>query len=202
MNKRHLHHLWTRFRVIKPWYFLALTVVSGSICAISLRDNYKHMVILRNDVYAADKANGDVMGALNNLRNYVYAHMNTDLATGPDAVYPPIQLKYTYDRLVAAEAARVTAVNTQIYSQAQALCEQLDPVDFSGKNRVPCITDYVNTHGTKPQPVPDALYKFSFISPKWSPDLAGWSLVITIITAILTSVAFIAQRWFKKNVAT
>jgi hypothetical protein len=173
-------------------------VVSGIFCAFALRANNQHMVKLRDAVYHADSTGKGLDTALTNLRSYVYAHMNTDLAGGPDAVYPPLQLKFTYDRLVTAESNRVAAVNSQIYTQAQAYCEQQNPTDFSGRNRVPCITAYVNAHGVKPAAVPDSLYKFNFISPKWSPDHAGWSMIIAFTSAILALLLYLLQRWYKQ----
>jgi hypothetical protein len=200
MDKKKLHHFWRRFRLLKPWYFFVVTGVFVTICVFSLRNNYQQMVVLRNDVYQADKNNGNVSQALNDLRSYVYAHMNTNLSTGADTVYPPIQLKYTYDRLVAAEAARVSAANSQIYTDAQHYCEQLYPNSFSGGPRVPCITSYVSGHGIKAQTIPDGLYKFSFISPTWSPDLAGWSMVIAALSGFLTVLLLLVRRWFKVSV--
>lgn len=199
MNKRHLHHVWTIFRYLKPWYFLVLAVIFGLMSINALRTNNEQMVRLRDAVYSADQNDGDVSTALDNLRSFVNAHMNTTLTT-PDGVYPPIQLKYTYDRLVQAESSTVNAANTQIYTQAQAYCEQQDPVDFSGHNRVPCIESYVTSHGATAQPIPDDLYKFSFASPAWSPDLAGWSLVVTALSVLLFVVTFIIDRWFKREV--
>src|SRR5487761_1522488 len=100
MDKKQLHHFWTELRPVRPQYFLALAVVSGVVCVFSLRANNEHMIQLRNAVYQADKSSSNVEVALQNLREYVYGHMNTALAAGPTAVPPPIQLKYTYDRLV------------------------------------------------------------------------------------------------------
>jgi hypothetical protein len=194
MNKRHWHHYWRKLKLLRPWYFLALAGFFGIICIFSLRGNYQHMVKLRSAVYAADKSGNNVSPALNDLRSYVYAHMNTNLATS-DGVYPPIQLKYTYDRLVKAETGRVASVNSQVYTQAQAYCEQQDPVDFSGHNRVPCIDNYVSVHGAKAQSIPDALYKFDFASPRWSPDLAGWSLIVTIASLAFGGVLLALKRW-------
>jgi hypothetical protein len=99
MNKRHLHHVWRLYRKASPWYFLAALLVFGVICLVSLRHNNEEMVRLRTAVYTADQGNGNVEGALRTLRTYVYSHMNTSLASGPNAVHPPIQLKYTYERL-------------------------------------------------------------------------------------------------------
>ena len=201
MNKRHLHHFWTKFRLLKPWYFLIIAAIFGVICVVNLRNNYQNMTVLRDAVYQADRDNNDLPGALNRLRSYVYAHMNTNLASGPDAVYPPIQLKYTYDRLVQAQSAQVAQANSQLYTEAQTYCQQQDSTDFSGRNRVPCITEYVSTHGAKLQSIPDSLYKFSFASPLWSPDMAGWSMVIAALNVLLAVILFVADRWFKKNIA-
>jgi preprotein translocase subunit SecF len=198
MNKRHLHHLWRRFRVLKPWYFLVIAAIAGIICVFAMRNNYEHMVQLRNDLYTADKDNGDVAKALNNLRNYVYGHMNTNLSSGNTSVYPPIQLKYTYDRLVQAQGQDAASQNSQIYTQAQAYCEQQNSTDFSGRNRVPCIEDYVSKHTTSATAnIPDSLYKFNFVSPTWSPDLAGWSMAIAVLSTFTAGFLFVIQRWFK-----
>src|ERR1039458_657337 len=142
MNKHHLHHLWTRLRYIKPWYFLIIAIISAVTCIYALRANDEHMIKLRNAVYTADQNNTDVQQTLQNLQAYVTTHMNTNLSTNT-SVYPPIQLKYTYDRLVQAQTTAAETANTQLYTDAQHYCEQQDPVDFSGHNRVPCIEQYV-----------------------------------------------------------
>jgi preprotein translocase subunit SecF len=159
------------------------------------------MIELRAKVYAADQSNTNIQGSLEALQAYVTAHMNTNLSAGPDPVYPPIQLKYTYARLVQEQSEAVQQTNAQLYTAAQQYCQTLDPTDFSGHNRVPCIEQYVETHNAVAQPIPDSLYEFDFISPTWSPDLAGWSLVASILAAILFVVSFIFTRWFKREVA-
>lgn len=199
MNKKKLHHSWTRLRAIKPWYFLIVVIVSGGLSATALRANNEHMIGLRDRVYAADKDNGDVQTALSALQAYVISHMNTNLSAGSQAVHPPIQLKYTYDRLVAAQGAAVTARNAQIYNDAQHYCEQQNSSDFSGRNRVPCIEQYVQSHGGKLTVVPDALYKFDFISPAWSPDLAGWSMVVAGLSTLLFVGSLVAYVFFKRT---
>ena len=128
--------------------------------------------------------------------------MNTDLSSGPNSVYPPIQLKYTYERLVQAQEQAKT--NDQLYTDAQHYCEKQDSVDFSGHNRVPCIEQYVQSHGGTQTPatnIPDSLYKFDFVSPAWSPDLAGWSMLVAAISWLLLIAALIVDRWFKRHVA-
>lgn len=198
MNKRHAHHLWTKFRAVRPWHLLVLLLLCMSVSALALRHNNQTMVSLREAVYQADEEGGDVEGALRALRQHVYGHMNTGLATD-NSVYPPIQLKHTYDRLVAAEQERVKNANEQIYTAAQQHCERLHPESFTGGPRVPCIREYVTSRGVPTKVIPDSLYKFDFVAPKWSPDLAGWSVVATGVVAVLLivrlSMPLLLKRW-------
>lgn len=183
---------------IKPAYFLAIAVVSGCVAVYGLRANNEHMIQLREAVYSADKNSTDVNKPLKALQSYVTSHMNTDLSAGPTPVYPPIQLKYTYDRLVTAQSASTSAANSQIYNDAQHYCEAQNSHDISGRNRVPCIEAYVSSHKTSStQIIPDALYKFSFVTPTWSPDLAGWAIVIACLSTIAFVITFALSKFRK-----
>jgi len=196
MDKRTLHHVWTRIRPLRTWYLFAAFLAFLAIHVAALRSNYEAMATYRDTVYRADKDGGDVEAALQKLRSYVGSHMNTNLDNG-NGVYPPIQLKYTYGRLVAAEQARVDTVNSKVYTDAQHHCEALYPGSFSGGPRVPCIEAYIKANGTSVQKIPDALYKFDFVTPAWSPDAAGWSRVFCAIFLLLAIVRFGLGRWLK-----
>ncbi len=185
--------VWHRFTNIRPIYLLLVAVICGVVCVVALRSNNEHMLALRNAVYQADKSDGNVSRALDNLQAYVTAHMNTNLSTGKGSVYPPIQLEYTYLRIVKAEESSSKNANTGLYTAAEYYCQKLDPIDFSGRNRVPCIEQYVTSHGSSVPKVPAALYEFDFLSPSWSPDLAGWSLLATILLFILTGFLYTVQ---------
>jgi preprotein translocase subunit SecF len=198
MDKKRLHHFWTKIRPIKVWYLLALFLVFATIAVFALRQNNLKMIELRQAVYAADEQNGDVEGALQRLRSFVYGHMNTDLSSGADAVYPPIQLKYTYQRLQEADKARVQQDSSAVYTQAQTYCEQQN-TGFSGGNRIECIEQYVSEHQAKAKTIPDAMYKFDFVSPSWSPDLAGFALVLAILSLVLLIVRIILGQWLKRT---
>src|SRR5665213_2971133 len=203
MDKRHLHHIWTKLRLLKPWYFLVLDILSTVVYDYDLRANKLNMIKHLNSFYTADKNNTDVQCALTTLRTYVTSHMNTNLSTGT-SVYPPIQLTNTYNRLVQTRTDQLTQTNTQLYTDAQHYCEQQDPVDFSGHNRVPCIEQYVSARShdaVQLPPVPVALYEFSFVTPSWSPDLAGWSLVVAVLSGLLFLLTLVAHLWFRRNVA-
>lgn len=190
IDKSYWHHVWTaRVRPIKIWYILLPLIVSSAVAIVALRDNNVTMGKMRDTVYVADKNNNGVKTALQNLQMYVTTHMNTNLTAGAGSVYPPIQLRYTYQRLQDAAKQKASQENTDLYTAAQKYCEQQNSVDFSGHNRVPCIEQYVLNHGgPQPQTIPDSLYKFNFVSPTWSPDLAGWSLFISILLALFLTI--------------
>jgi hypothetical protein len=178
--------------LLKPLPWLILTVLSAVVCIYALRSNNEHMNQLRDQVYAADKNGGDVQGALEKLAKYVTTNMNTNLSSGPNSVYPPIQLTNSYNKVTGSQAAAVEQQNSTLYTQAEDYCQATIPQGFSGRYRVPCIEQYVTSHSLqKGANTSTALYEFDFVSPTWSPDLAGWTLLLTILFAIITVVSFI-----------
>lgn len=198
-NKRRLHHVWARLRPINAWYFLAAAAVFLGLGIYGMRHNNLTALRLRDEVLAADKVNGDVETPLRELREFVYGHMNANLAQGNNAIKPPIQLKYRYERLVASQKDTVKSANAQIYNDAQRICEQRFPVGLSGSGRIPCVTDYVTNHSLKESTIPDSLYKFDFVAPVWSPDLAGISLLLSGICFVLFVVRWGLDRWLKTS---
>ncbi len=161
--------------------WLTLFIISSLFCITALRHNNQHMVKLRDAVYAADKDNKDVNTALNNLAAYVYAHMNTNLSSGNNNIKPPIQLKYTYQRLYDAQLNQFQITNQTIYAEAQSYCQSIGNAAYL--TGLTCVQNYIVNHGYKGVDIkiPVGLYQFDFYSPAWSPDLAGWSLVLSIL---------------------
>jgi len=190
-----------QFAKVPYGVFLILFVLSLGLSMYALRSNNQEMLSLRSEVYAADEKNGDVETALKELREYVHAHMNTNLASGGNAIKPPLQLKYTYERLVAAEQAMVDEVNSNIYTEAQEVCQAQNPSSFSGGPRVPCVEEYVTTHGgASAKEIPEGLYKFDFVSPTWSPDLAGWSVILTAVLFVVFLASFLQEQMVKARI--
>lgn len=189
------YHL-RRIRRVKPRYLGGAFVVSSLVSVFALRANNMHMAELRSKLQQVDEKGGDVTKPLQELQSYVLSHMNTSLAT--ESVYPPIQLKGTYERLMAAEKARVDSANSTIYTDAQNYCETQN-TDFSGRGRVPCIQQYVQDHGTKAQTIPTSLYQFDFVAPRWSSDFAGWSLVLTLLIGVALIIRLLVGVWYKKR---
>ncbi len=201
MNKKYLHHAWTKVRKVSYYYLLIACLVSGLVTVLALRQNNLTALALRDKVLQVDKDNGDTEKALKTLRSYVYSHMNTDLSSDT-SVYPPIQLKYRYDRLVAAEKAKFDQTNTNtIYADAQKYCETTQPESFYGAGRLGCIQSYIDTNpataAETPVSIPDSLYKYDFASPLWSPDAAGISLLFFLLFLVLFIIRYLLERWFR-----
>lgn len=197
MKSKRTNKVMARILSIKPFVFISLTLISLIICITALRSNNVHMIKLRSEVYAADQNNGDVAGALTNLQKYVTTHMNTNLSSDSNAVYPPIQLENTYKRLITAQSNDIANNNTQLYTEAENYCQIQVPNGFSGRYRIPCIEQYISSHSLKTVSIDQSLYEFDFISPTWSPDLAGFSLLLTIVLSLITVISILGRRYYK-----
>lgn len=195
MNKRLIHHFYQYFHQIKAWHLgVALLALSG-LSVWELRNNSQRLEPLVAAVVEADRQDGDVDTALRRLGNYVTNHMNTQLDE-------PVQLAYSYDRATQEVLTKAQATaEGAIYKKAQEVCE--DP-NVLLSVRALCIQDYVLKHappGREPVEVkfPDkAAYTFNFVSPKWSPDLAGWLVALNIMVATLF-VAWISLAWWVRR---
>lgn len=196
MHKRKLHYVLKVVRRAPTVALLALLMVSIATFVLSYRHNNLTALQLRDNLLEVDKNNGDVESALHTLREYTYSHMNANLSGGTNNIYPPIQLKYRYERLVDAEKQRTTAANANLYTAAQDYCEQQISTGRT-ITRVPCVQEYLASRGgaVQQKAIPDALYKFDFVSPVWSPDLAGWSMVASAILLFVLIVRVAVERW-------
>lgn len=198
MDKRKIYQIWRYIRKIHPGVFFIVSLVLAGVAVQQLKQNNLGMIARRDAVFRADKENGDVEGALRELRVYIYGHMNTSLTAGPNPVYPPIQLKYTYERKQAERQAQLGQNRSYLYHEAQQACDS-QRGELSVSDTVSCIENYAAERGVQLATIPDALYKFDFTSAKWTPDLAGWSLVGAAASMMvclgLIGVRFAAKRF-------
>lgn len=199
MNIRKLHHYHHKFMFLRAWYFLVPAIVFAVLAVHGLRSNYSTMVKLREAVYVADQQNGDVEGALSKLRAHVHGHMNTNLVSGANAIRPPIQLKARYDRLASVETERIKALNAGVTKTGEQICAERFPAGGFNAPRVACIQEYVGLHGVKARTIPDQLYKFDFVSPRWSLDLAGISILLSGIFTILFVARLLLEYYMRRK---
>jgi hypothetical protein len=203
MKKYQVEAIWSRYEGVSLVFLGVATIFFAGLSIYALRSNNVRMLELRQAVYNADEAGKDVEKPLNELRTFVFAHMNTTLRP-VDGSEAPIQLVNSYNRAVEAEQQKIERLikNSPLYSTAQAECAKARL--SNSQERAQCIEDYVRNFGNIPdiQLPQKEFYTFDFVSPRWSPDLAGWAIVATIVCGLLFMVrlfgGFIIKLYIKK----
>lgn len=197
MNKRKLHHQYKKITAIKTWYLLAACLIFLAIGVQGLRQNNLEAIRLRDEVVKADEQNGDIETPLRKLREHIYSHMNSDLSSGATTIKQPIQLKNRYESLVAAEAKRQKSQNLKVQKEAERVCRKKFPSGGFNSPRVACVVEYLRKNNTKQREIPAELYKFDFVSPAWTADKAGLSLLAAGVLFIVLIVRIIVGWWYR-----
>jgi hypothetical protein len=195
MNKRRLHHYWAKIGEVKTWQLLVLAVLFAALTVFALRQNSLNLEPKINAVLLADETGEGIEQSINELGDYVTHHMNADLPR-------PIQLQYSYERAVE-QAYQIELDNLRsgsLLEEAKAVCAQLGVVVSAGPQ---CIQDYLDENWTpdkgalSPELPDPALFTYNFASPSWSPDLAGFSMAITILLLVAAVSRLIAGQIVK-----
>lgn len=185
-DKRRVKKSIKQLQIIKTWQLLILLILMLFVSATMLRMNNTGMIARRDAVASADKDGNmeNLQARLYDLQRYSNAHMNADTGT--------FYLTEQYNRDVKriAESQNSSDKALEIRKAADAVCQP----QFSGWSPayVRCYVEELNKHpsdqiqsASLEMPNP-ALYKYSFASPKWSPDFAGWSLAFcAFITLVI-----------------
>lgn len=171
---------------VKTWQLVVLLVLMMFIAATFLRLNNVGMVQRREAVFAADKSGlqEDMQQRLYDLQRYAASHMNAD--TGD--IYLDKQYNRDVEKIVQ-DAQNNNLTHNDILKKADDACKP----HFSGYTQgyVQCVANEqakypsgneLDDHVQFPNP---ALYKHSFASPRWSPDFAGYSVLLCGIMMLL-----------------
>ena len=192
----------TKFRIkrlsqIKTWQLVILLIMSGFISATFLRLNNVGMVERRESVEHADKA-GDIVNLqqrLYDLQRYVSTHMNAD----PGKIALDHTYKQMYDRkLKEFEEEIKNQSNNDTVSKVRAVCDARARQGGYGRATTQADPRYVSCINEEWEKYPAAKvanlqfeapstepYYHTFVSPIWSADYAGWSLLVTIFIAMV-----------------
>jgi hypothetical protein len=187
INKHTLHHWLRAARQLRTWQLLIILVLLAFVSATLLRLNNIGMVELRAAVLKADAGGNQqaIRTSLGNLQQYVSTHMNADLGPG-------VYLQGSYDRArdTALQAANnSTNPNSAVYQQASIDCRSrfVGGVASFRNDYVQCVVERVGALSQGSDPLnqlnlPKAdLYRYDFVSPIWSPDFAGFSVLLAAL---------------------
>ncbi len=194
--KKTLKSAWALWGNLSLGTILLILGLSAAGSIYGLRSNNLTMIDLRNEVILADKDDGDIEQALRDLRAHVNSHMNTDLSRdlgGVSGVEQPIQLIYSFYRASIDEYQKLvvdSAENTTILNDAIAACTSVQITE-----RLNCINTEVETVDDSNfpalAPLPKDLFVHDFHSPRWTPDLAGISIVFFALSILLLATRFV-----------
>lgn len=187
VNKKQVRRNIKQLQRVKTWQLVILLILMGFVSATFLRLNNIGMVERRAAIVAADEAGVDriTLGRLYDLQRYVSAHMNTDMGKG---VY--LEAAYKRDVQTAyANASNDSNPNGNIYKKAQEVCApQFTHYSYA---YLQCTTGELAKYPEGSSLISSAnlpissTYLHVFSSPLWSPDFAGWSLLICVVIFVM-----------------
>lgn len=191
-DKRQIRRSIKQLQRVKTWQLLILLFLMSFVAATFLRLNNIGMSERRDAVLNADKSadSATTQNRLYDLQRYVAQHMNTD--TG--AFY--LEGQYRRDAQTLVDAAKESSSSgVNINELAEGVCKPRYTVWSPAY--VQCFADELAKYPPSPDPVQNVtlpatdLYRYSFSSPRWSPDFAGWSVTVCaiILTMIVARVA-------------
>lgn len=179
---------------IKTWQLIVLLIIVGFVAATFLRLNNIGMVERRAAVLSADSEGDEqvIINRLYDLQRHVSSHMNTDLGRG-------VYLEASYARDIQAWQSTQygdSNPNGNIYKKAQEVCAPR----FSSYSAayLQCTTSELAKYPAAAGPSSETnkprqeAYIHAFSSPIWSPDFAGWSVLVFVIILVLIVVRFIS----------
>lgn len=185
-DKRALRQGVRQLQRVKTWQLVVLLLLVTFIAATFLRLNNIGMIERRSAVLAADETGNmeDTKRRLYDLQQYVSSHMNTDMGRG---IY--LESQYNRDRQAAYDAAAAMSSSGQnIYKQITDACR----AQFSAwAPYFQCVQDRLDTSAPADDPSDNLVlpkpesYRHVFVSPAWSADFAGLSVLIAAVIAIM-----------------
>lgn len=179
---------------VKTWQLIILLIIVGFVAATFLRLNNIGMVQRREAVISADKEGNDevVINRLYDLQRYVAKHMNTDLGRG---VY--LENAYNRDLQEWQESQYGDAnPNGNIYKKAQEVCApQFSTYSYA---YLQCTTNELAKYPAAADPADGSgkprqeTYIHAFSSPVWSPDFAGWAVLVCGVIVLLIIIRLVS----------
>lgn len=179
---------------VKTWQLIIVLIIVGFVAATFLRLNSIGMVQRRDAVITADKEgnNDAIINRLYDLQQFVSAHMNTDLGRG-------VYLEHSYNRDLQDWQQNQygdTNPNGNIYKKAQEICAP----QFSNYSYayLQCTTNELAKFPAAADPATDTskprqeAYIHAFTAPIWSPDFAGWSVLVFGVVLLLIIIRFVS----------
>lgn len=213
---KHLKSLLAKVKAVRTWQLFLIFILLIFTSATLLRIDHIKMTSLRAAVLEADKDGNEVALAedLNTLKNFVFSHTvvnivddngNKKLEFGTGVFY----LEQSYIT-AASEALRLASEaeiddsnpNGNIYSAVSAICRPLAIANgwaWNSPGYIECWqtelakypADSLNDGTIKVNIPSTELYRREFVSPIWTPSVAGFIVLITLLLGVVIFIRFL-----------
>ena len=200
MGKREAKQQLKRLQRVKTWQLLVVFVILLFVSATFLRLNNIGMMQRREAVLSADQQSDETVlfNRVYDLQRYSAAHMNATTGVVP--------LQASYDRAaekLKAEAEAEVAGSENIYNKIEEeVCGpraiangwRWPDAEYIACQRAELAKYPAAERGSGDVTLPNAsLYQHSFISPLWSPDFAGFSVLATGLVGLAILLRLISE---------
>jgi len=179
---------------VKTWQLVILLIIVGFVAATFLRLNNIGMMQRRDAVINADKEGDEeaIINRLYDLQRHVASHMNTDLGRG-------VYLEQSYNRELQDWQQNQYGdanPNGNIYKKAQQVCApRYSSYSYA---YLQCTTNELAKYPAAKDPASDTskprqeAYIHAFSSPLWTPDFAGWSVLVFGVILLLIVIRLVS----------
>lgn len=178
VDKRRIQKNIKNLQRVKTWQLVILLILMVFVAATFLRLNNTGMIQRRQAVMAADKqGNSNVLNErLYDLQRYSAAHMNADSGV--------FYLQESYNRDAEKMVQSISGSDEYAaHAEAEAVCHP----QFHGYSTayLNCFITELSKHPTSStlpevKTPEESLYRYNFVSPRWSPDFAGFSILVAL----------------------
>lgn len=177
-----------RVQALKNWQLFLLLCLIMVAVATAWRMNNTQMFRRLDAVLAADEALNEekVRENLVILKSFSESHMNANTGL--------VSLVKIYERDAKDEIARVSGLRAgdNVHKKVSEICDpQFDARTRYSRPYFECWTRELEKFPSRenvdlqPKFRAKELYEYEFISPIWTPDLAGWTTLVAIFIVIL-----------------
>lgn len=187
MDKKKLKKRLKWLAGLKNWQLFILLCLVLAVVATAWRMNNTQMLRRLDAVLAADAALDEEKARENLLilKEFSARHMNANTGL--------ISLVKIYEKDAQAEISRVSNLRQgeNVHKKVSEICDpQFDARTRYSRPYFECWTRELEKlsprEGVDAQPKfrPKELYEYNFISPIWTPDLAGWMTLVAILIVL------------------
>ncbi len=204
MDKRKTRWTIKRLEQVKTWQLVVVFVLVSFIAATFLRLNNVGMLERREAVFNADK-NGDIAvleKRLFDLQNYVSSHMNAD----PGRIALDHSYKKLYnEKLKGFENLAKANSGNNVVAKVREVCDARARAGGYGwftSQADPRYVNCINEEWSKYPAAQEVSLKFeapatepyyhTFVSPLWTADFAGWSVLIAMAILLIIVIRLVA----------